>query len=409
MKYPKVLIIGTEDVFSCNTSISLTIRSFMEDWPSDCVHQVICGTGSPTAESYILTNKDRYFYGLFSRKKVRPTSIKRNEAHFYSNKRSVKQILKQVLVDIYCSLPYKYKNELDSFIDEFKPDVIYSCTSNPAVIRLVEKIVKKKKIPFIPHFFDDWPSDLNIKSSYFCRRDTKLVERIIHNAPAVLCICELMCREYEKRYNYNHFYSLMHSVYPMDKTNVVSDDKTLIYAGSLYLSRYKTLVELCKVVSKLNDKNVRLVLYTTSQAWEELKEYFAPYHFVVYGGFINQDELTHRINEAYGLVFVESFDEEMLHYTRLSMSTKIPEYLSSGRPILAIGNDCQGSISYLKENKAAYMVTRIEDLKTVIPQFINREGWDNLSNNANKLFYSNHHRDSQKEHFRSIIEECTKR
>ena len=61
-------------------------------------------------------------------------------------------------------------------------------------------------------------------------------------------------------------------------------------------------------------------------------------------------------NEADILLHVESFNEKMKKYTRLSISTKIPEYLASKRLIIAIGPVDIASIEYLKDNKAALIL-----------------------------------------------------
>ncbi len=197
----------------------------------------------------------------------------------------------------------------------------------------------------------------------------------------------------------------MHSVYPLNNKDNRNDagKKTLIYAGSLYLGRYKTLLELSKFFAKLGESSIEMIIYTNKQAWDEFQDCFADYPFVQYRGFISQQELIKEIGNAYGLLFVESFDEEMLVYTRLSMSTKIPEYLSSGRPILAVGNKIQGSIAYLKEHSAAYVISSFDDMSLVVPLFLERQGWDVVSKNARTLFEKNHSRDSQKERFRQII------
>jgi glycosyltransferase involved in cell wall biosynthesis len=57
------------------------------------------------------------------------------------------------------------------------------------------------------------------------------------------------------------------------------------------------------------------------------------------------------------LVHVESFDEDIARFTRLSLSTKLPEYLASGRPLLGIGPQALASMKYIRECGAGLVVT----------------------------------------------------
>ena len=58
---------------------------------------------------------------------------------------------------------------------------------------------------------------------------------------------------------------------------------------------------------------------------------------------------------------VEAFDKFNKKITRLSLSTKIPEYMGSGKLIVAIGPDDISSIEYLKENEIAYCITESDE------------------------------------------------
>ena len=107
-------------------------------------------------------------------------------------------------------------------------------------------------------------------------------------------------------------------------------------------------------------------------------------------------------------MFVESLKEEMLEYTRLSMSTKIPEFLSCGRPIFAIGNSRQGSISYLKEHQAAFVVDDLNQIEICFKEFLNIENQIQIVNNAKGLFLKNHIKNQQKAFFLSLINKVIK-
>ena len=71
---------------------------------------------------------------------------------------------------------------------------------------------------------------------------------------------------------------------------------------------------------------------------------------------VGGSRLSQAIREADVLVHVESDDPASVAVTSLSVSTKIPEYLVSGRSILAVGPRGLASIDYLEDHRAALVV-----------------------------------------------------
>ena len=80
----------------------------------------------------------------------------------------------------------------------------------------------------------------------------------------------------------------------------------------------------------------------------------------LYGGSLNKERMIEKLNKADVLIFVESFAEEQIEKTRLSLSTKISEYLSVGKPIIAVGPSEVGSMEFLSDT--AICVNNLDDL-----------------------------------------------
>ena len=66
--------------------------------------------------------------------------------------------------------------------------------------------------------------------------------------------------------------------------------------------------------------------------------------------------MNREVEVADVLVHVESDDPEVLQNTRLSVSTKIPEYLSSGRLVLGFGPLNVASLALLKKYSLGVVV-----------------------------------------------------
>ena len=122
-----------------------------------------------------------------------------------------------------------------------------------------------------------------------------------------------------------------------------------------------------------------------------------------YRGFISQTEMLHDLKKQTILIHLESFDEKVSAYTRLSISTKIPEYLSMKKPILAIGPCNIASIEYLNTNQSAFVVDRQDEelLKNEINKIMNLERREEVATNAYNLFKKNHTKESQQQILRN--------
>jgi hypothetical protein len=90
-----------------------------------------------------------------------------------------------------------------------------------------------------------------------------------------------------------------------------------------------------------------------------------------YMGSLSKDELNEVIREADVLVHVESFDRNSIESTRLSVSTKIPEYLAMGRPVLAVGPPDVASMEFLRD--AACCVTSIGSIDAAVQGLLSDE------------------------------------
>ena len=66
--------------------------------------------------------------------------------------------------------------------------------------------------------------------------------------------------------------------------------------------------------------------------------------------------MPRRLRSATALLFVESLQPEIAAFTRLSVSTKVPQYLAARRPIVAVGPRGQASIGELAENASTALI-----------------------------------------------------
>src|SRR5699024_4436504 len=189
-------------------------------------------------------------------------------------------------------------------------------------------------------------------------------------------------------------------------SNKKDESIRLIYAGGLHYKRYESLALIARAISKINNQLekqlVRLDIYTFSKVEEKVREKIELHNSIEIHEPLNTMDLKRQLNLADILVHVESFDKKSIASTRLSISTKIPEYLSLGKPILAVGPDNISSMSYVRDN--AFCITKpnlIEDeLKKLIED---KELRKRLGEKSLKTYQEDHNPEKNIEEFTSLL------
>lgn len=399
IRYPKVLIVSVYDFHEGNNATSITLRNLFNNWPDNKICHIHCETYEIIENSPIHLNRRNLniadikwnkilHYFKKKKDKVLDDSLLNNDVVVIKSAGFISIIKQKIRIFFSASadlLPYRISPKLSEFILAQNPDVVYVIPSSKRIIRLAIALNRKFSLPIVPHFMDDWPSTI-YKDSAFCLLQRKLtlidLYTLLKKSKNALVISEAMEKEYEQRYSGVQFHTLMNTLpeylgeaIPKSKTNKKT---TFCYAGGLHLNRWSSLLSICSSLHKFSD--IELTIYTKPTDWNYVKERYAKYPFVKYGGFFKSNEMLDILNKYDYLIFVESFDEGIKKYTRLSISTKIPEYLCLGKPIIAIGPSDIASINYLKQNDAALILDEQ-----------NTDKWDLLIENAlnDKYFFVN--------------------
>lgn len=317
-----------------------------------------------------------------------------------NQKQSIKELLITVAASFVDILGFGVNSEIMSRIDEFKPEAIYTTMGNIRIIKLANKLSARYKIPVYPHFMDDWINTLYTGSKLISIPRyilLKQLRKLFSNSIGGFCISEKMCREYKNRYGVD-FIPLMNIVpeekIMQEKKTNIKDKIVFSYFGGLHLNRWKTLKQLSSVLEKVtkdSGKQNKLILYTGLDDLNHYKNEFTS-SVVEMPGPVEHDKIIAKMREADFLVHVESFDSSVITYTQHSISTKIPEYLASGVPVVAIGPGNLASIEYLKNNNCGIIIedNSIEKMEYIIKQAIESGDIEKLSSKGLTLVLENH-------------------
>lgn len=142
-----------------------------------------------------------------------------------------------------------------------------------------------------------------------------------------------------------------------------------LYTGNIYSNRWKSLKLLADALKET--KAGVLDIYTANPITSEISKALNIEGVSVIHKPVSQDKVIELQNEADVLVHVEAFDKANKLLVRCAISTKIMDYLSVGRSILAIGPADIASIDYLKDNDLALIVNQKDDIVKLVQEIKN--------------------------------------
>jgi len=409
-KYKKVLIISDFNL-SGNSATDITMRSYFADWPKDKLF-ILSTTQckKPFAKTYVVkTNNHHNIRSIFSKLLLKSTNTLRDRnitPGAIVKTEGVEIGLKQKIFAIGASyadlLKIKIGSKLKAALDNFKPEIIYTVMGSIRINRLVLSVSDSYKLNIIPHFMDDWISTKYTGTIWFYPPKKILVQsvkKLLKKANFGFCICEKMCTEYETRFH-KKFYPLMNTVkysvlLPKNKAeNELKSDVFFTYFGGLHVNRWKSLNALSDALYNVSlkiNKNLILEIYTSVEFIKNFSSNFNRTNIRFFEN-VSHESAFQKMQQTNYLVHVESFDEQVIQFTRLSLSTKIPEYLAAGRPVFAIGPSSVASIEYLQENECAYVVTSLaaNDIEKELTIAFNDSRTETILKNSMLLFRQNH-------------------
>lgn len=309
--------------------------------------------------------------------------------------------------------------ELDLWISEFKPQVIYTILGNLSYIRLVRKVAQKYNLPVVVHMMDDWPAVMYRRGLLGPWRRWRLqieLQQIMNDAAACLAICPQMAEAYEKRYGrkFTAFHNALDPNEWIQKarkewSRTSEGEAKLLYAGALIAhSQVESVRDVCDAVAALHAEGLDIEFHI-----------YAPYYAATrYRAELERPECVKIFDapdtmdiealfaEADILLLPVNFDEESVKYIRYSMPTKVPAYMFSGTPTLAYGPLDVASIGYAQKEQWAYCVTEKnpELLKTAIKTLFADENLrKNLALRAQELARERHDRNKIAAEFQEIL------
>lgn len=264
--------------------------------------------------------------------------------------------------------------EFNYWIKEFNPTHIFAVLGGGiALHRAVRRLSRRYKIPYSVYFTDDYVLNNNatnlIQKLYF-RRTRRGYFKTLKSADKAFVIGERMKVAYEEFFSRN-FRILVNGIHFDDKQKnkiiplLQHEPVVISYIGGLHLNRWKTIVKFAELTKHLSEYVFDIRVFCVAPPSEEILEEFKRLN-IRYCGCLTAEGVKEETRKSHIMLHVESFDETSRIYTKYSVSTKIPEYMSSMRGVIAFGPYEISSIQLFIDNHIGCVITdKNSDLEIV--------------------------------------------
>lgn len=254
-----------------------------------------------------------------------------------------------------------------SFIDDFKPDVLFTPVGRLSTINFFNNLLDIRDIPVAVHIMDDWPATIfnnRFFKSIWKRKYDKAVYSFFQRAKYHLSICEAMEAEYQTRYG-KDFKPFFNPVDPEEwvgrKNRKFAQDGTvrIVFAGKINNDTFSPIIDMCKAVEDASSRTGNDFAFDLYSPYQDdiLINATKDLNHCHLKGFVSHDKIPDILMEHDILFLPFSFSESTKSYLKYSMSTNTAEYLISQTPILYYGPEVLAQYEFYSKRKTAFFVT----------------------------------------------------
>ncbi|MDQ0155367.1 hypothetical protein [Robertmurraya andreesenii] len=378
-RYPRVLVIS-HNAFSSTLNNGKTFSSIFSSWPKEKIAQLyfqneipnfsVCHNFFKITDVSILRSKKENIGERVKGNNIKIHSHEQSRTILFikQNKWSAFNFLRDVLWS-----SNKWNNQkLQDWLDEYAPEVIFFVGGESTFsYKIANQIASKFSIPIYLYYTDDYLTpaySLDLFQWINWIRLKRVLKKTLRNVNKVFVIGDDMGKEYANKLR-KPCITIMNAIdierflsarVPTSAEENNHSNIKMAYFGGMHLNRWKSLKAIgsaCAYISEAEGINISLSIYSNQLPDKKIFTSLNNGTSLKYMGSVTENEIIDEMQKYDVLVHVESFDRKMKQKTRLSISTKIPEYLASGKTILAMGPSDISSIKYLKKLDLPYVIT----------------------------------------------------
>lgn len=366
----KILVISNT-AWDTNNSFGNSFSNIFDGVEDIEIANVYCRNGKPNNRL-----KGRYFqiYEKNIIKSIFNHKIKTGSKIEYNNEENIQKETDEAYFDLarkfrfrifYCIRDIFWKlgrwnsEELNKFVDEFQPDIMFQPVYYSTYINQIALYFKQKyDLPMACYISDDNYTLRHISFSpiYWLERFYKrrYVKKIIKECNFLYVISEVQKKEYDQIFGKSGAVLTKCMDFTGEapvKDKIVMPVK-MVYTGNIDAGRAKTICRIAECIDKINRQELKICLdiYSKSPLRSNVLKKMNGKGISFKGG--TDISMIKKIQEdADILLLAEPLDKRGAMAVHQSFSTKIVDYMWRARCIFVVGHPDCGSVSYfLKYN-----------------------------------------------------------
>lgn len=428
---PRVLFL-TSAAFNRTTGGGITFSNLFAGWPKDAlatVHNDPVPVTYETCEHYYrLSEKEIRRWGYLryiplgkpaTDVTVAPAAEGKRHGLFFR----VLKIAKKGIFGDAIPETAELSPELEVWIREFRPTVLYTILGSNAMMELAALIRVRFGLPLVVHIMDDWVSVLyqgGLLSGWQRRKKERLMQHLMNVASMRLSIGDAMAEAYHLRYG-QPFLAFQNAIELKRWSRYIKTDTAVgkpvraAYIGSIFnFAQLESLTDCCRAVQTLADGGmaIQLEIYSPRYLAEQHRELLVQGTAITLHDTLQDDDVFFRtLQEVDILLLPVNFDSYTVAYIRYSMPTKVPAYLAVGTPILAYGPAEVAQVAYAKQ--AGWALTVTERDLAALKQALHRLATDEdlrreLNARARETAHARHDADAVRTAFQASLIKAAK-
>lgn len=390
----RILIVSLE-LWSENNNGGNVLSNIFSDFDAEFA-QIYCSPGEPNnklCKQYFQITDSMIINGIFKRKNIGkkiiyrdfPYKLEQNVVSDFETKKWYFKIFKKYRLSLFSTVreilwwiaPWKSK-ELEKFVLDFKPDVIFApCYGHMFMLRLDRYVKHIAKANMISYISDDSYSLRQYSLSFFYWLNRLLtrfsIKKTFQEYSLVYTMTDEQATELSNALGANMKILQKGGDFSGDsKKLTVNKPLRLVYAGGVYVNRWKILAKIGEILRRINidETKIQLDIYTQNEVSEKQRTLLDDGKNTFLHPAISQVELVDVYKLSDIALHVESFELKYRLLTRLSFSTKIVDCLASTCAVMAISWKEHAGLKYLKKNDAAICIDDLSKLEEELKKIV---------------------------------------
>ena len=293
------------------------------------------------------------------------TDIEAKDTPSTKKKKSRPNNAKKYLRTIIWMLSSWYKGGLKDWVKVQKPDAVFYVGGDGVFShRIAVNLAKRENLPLATYFTDDYI--INPPSDCYNWLLKWVYKKTIERSEKLFAIGKKMADDYTAYYG-REFKPIMNivDIPPRKGWEAQLENRIAInYFGGLHLGRAEEIMRFARFMREKIKDNIKkpyaIGIYTFAILTEEEIGKMKSLGIYIHPGVTGNDLATAMRNTDI-LLHVESIRKEFHSLTKLSVSTKIPEYMCLTKPIIAFGPADVASFSVIAEANPSMVINDVKD------------------------------------------------